>query len=161
MKISGSWAAFLTIAALAFPACALPPASPSQRLSEVAHNMSMLTRFGRTASALDFVDPSEKQAFSERRAPWEKEIRLLDVELTELRLLSKEEADIEMTVLWQRPAEADVRETQVTQHWKDGRKGWKLFSESAKSGDLSLLPSIKPLKPEAANADKKADSAQK
>lgn len=101
--------------------------------------MSMMTRFGRTDAALDFVDPSEKQAFAKRREPWEKELRVLDVELVDLRLQSKEEADVVMTVLWQRFNEAEVRETQVTQRWRDSRKGWKLLSESAESGDRELL----------------------
>lgn len=102
--------------------------------------MSMLTRFGRTEAALDYVDPSAKEAFAERRAPWEKELRVLDVELTDLRLNTKDDADVVLNVMWQRLDESDVRETQLEQHWRDGRKGWKLVSESAKGGDKALLP---------------------
>jgi hypothetical protein len=64
---------------------------------------------------------------------------IVDLELLDVVVKSKDEASVILSVLWQRPTEAELRTTQITQSWKDDRRGWRMISEQKSGGDAGLL----------------------
>jgi hypothetical protein len=64
---------------------------------------------------------------------------IVDLELVDVAMKSRDEASVVLSVLWQRPNEAELRTTQLTQSWKDDRGGWRMTSEQKSGGDPGLL----------------------
>jgi len=115
-------------------------ANPSQRLSESAYNMNNATRFGRMDVALELVGAEARESFTKTHASWGKGLRIVDLEFSGLQLAKKgAEADVFVTVSWQRFDDPDVRVTNLTQRWIDVRGTWSLISEAEKAGDGGLL----------------------
>lgn len=119
--------------------CIAPPASPSERLADAAHGLNMATRFGRMNAALEHVAPESKDEFTKKHEPWGRDVWIVDLELVDVVVKSKEEASVILSVLWQRPDEVELRTTQITQGWKDDRSGWRMISEQKSGGDAGLL----------------------
>jgi hypothetical protein len=116
------------------------PGSPSHRLAESAYDMNTATRFGRMDVALEHVGSQAREAFAKKHSGWGKSVRIVDLEFGGMNLKNKgNEADVFVTVTWQRFDEADVRVTSVTQRWTDVRGTWSLMSEEEKGGDAGLL----------------------
>lgn len=116
------------------------PGSPSHRLAESAYDMNTATRFGRMDVALEHVGSQAREAFAKKHSGWGKSVRIVDLEFGGMTLKTKgSEAEVFVTVTWQRLDEADVRVTNVAQRWTDVRGTWSLMSEEEKSGDSGLL----------------------
>jgi hypothetical protein len=130
--------ALLTLGIAALGGC-VPPISPGQLLADSAYDMNTATRFGRMDVALEHVGPAAQGDFTKRHAGWGRELRIVDVELTGLRMRASDEADVTVNVMWQRPDEAHVRSTQLAQRWQDARGGWRMTSEERSGGDVGLL----------------------
>lgn len=134
-----SRARLLTLIALGLGGC-ITPANPSQRLAESAYDMNTATRFGRMDVALEHVGSQEKEAFARRHSAWGRSIRIVDLELGGMSFKKKNtEAEVLVTVTWQKLDEADVRVTSLTQRWADLRGTWSLQAEAEKGGDTGLL----------------------
>ena len=119
--------------------CIAPPAGSSERLADAAHGLNMATRFGRMTAALEHVAPHAKDEFTKKHEPWGRDVWIVDLELVDVVTKSKDEASVILSVLWQRPDEAELRTTQVTQTWRDDRGGWKMTAEQKSGGDAGLL----------------------
>lgn len=118
----------------------ITPANPSQRLAESAYDMNTATRFGRMDVALEHVGTQAKEGFSKRHSAWGKSVRIVDLEFGGMNLEKKNtEAEVVVTVTWQRLDESDVRVTSVAQRWADLRGTWSMQSEQEKGGDAGLL----------------------
>jgi hypothetical protein len=124
---------------IAAPLGCVPPVSPGQLLADSAYDMNTATRFGRMDVALEHVGPAAQEDFTKRHEGWGRDKRIVDVELTGLRMRASDEADVTVSVMWQRPDEAHVRFTQLAQRWQDGRGGWRMTSEELSGGDVGLL----------------------
>ncbi|HLM72597.1 MAG TPA: hypothetical protein VK459_07895 [Polyangiaceae bacterium] len=132
-----SLAAAVSISLIA--GCLAPPAGSSERLADAANDLNMATRFGRMNAALEHVAPESKDEFTKKHEPWGRDVWIVDLELLDVVVKSKDEASVILSVLWQRPTEAELRTTQITQSWKDDRRGWRMISEQKSGGDAGLL----------------------
>jgi hypothetical protein len=129
----------LALAALALLAAAcMSPTTPTQRLADSAMEMNTATRFGRMDVALEHVAAEARPEFFKKHAAWGRAVRIVDVELAGMSLVGKDEADVFLSVSWQRASEAELRLTHVAQRWRDDR-GWRVMSEERKAGDYGLL----------------------
>lgn len=130
---------FAPALALAFAvAGCMSPTTPAQRLTDSAIEMNTASRFGRMDVALEHVAADARQEFFKQHASWGRSVRIVDVEIAGMNLREKDEADVFLTVSWQRADEAELRLTHVAQRWRDDR-GWRLRSEERKGGDYGLL----------------------
>lgn len=119
--------------------CIGPP-SPSQRLADSAYETNVASRFGRMDVALANVATASRADFARKHAAWGKDIRVVDVDFSGMNLISKEQAEVYVTVAWQRPAEAELQVTNVVQRWRDDEDGgWRLVEEKRASGSYGLL----------------------
>jgi hypothetical protein len=131
--------ALLCLVALGLGGC-ITPVNPSQRLTESAYDMNTATRFGRMDVALEHVGSQAKEAFSRRHSAWGRSVRIVDLEFGGVNLKTKNtEAEVLVTVTWQRLDEADVRVTSLAQRWADLRGTWSLQAEEERGGDAGLL----------------------
>jgi hypothetical protein len=129
----------LCLVALGLGGC-ITPVNPSQRLAESAYDMNTATRFGRMDVALEHVGSQEKDAFARRHSAWGRSVRIVDLELGGMSFKKKNtEAEVLVTITWQKIDEADVRVTSLTQRWADLRGTWSLLAEEEKGGDAGLL----------------------
>lgn len=116
------------------------PASAQQRLSESANEMNSATRWGRMDVAIDLVGEKSREAFSKSHARWGRSLRIIDLEFDGLNLQKEgKEAEVIVSVSWQKLDDPDVRITSVAQHWAELRGKWALISEEEKGGDKGLL----------------------
>jgi hypothetical protein len=138
--MQGRWPLAL-VGVLAFagaPGC-MPPQLPSQTVTEVAREMNLATRFGRMDVALEHTAPEERDAFAERHAAWGGEVRVVDIELSRLKMETTERALVFIDVAWMRMNEGLLRTTQLQQVWENPGGGWLLTEESRHAGDRGLL----------------------
>lgn len=127
------------------------PGNPSQRLAESAYDMNTATRFGRMDVALEHVGAKVRDDWVKKHLAWGKSLRIVDLEFGGLNFKDKgAEAEVFVTVTWQKLDDADVRVTGVTQRWEDNRGTWALVEEEEREGDGGLL--VKPGKAKEAAA---------
>jgi hypothetical protein len=139
--------------------CITPP-SPSQRLADSAFEMNHATRFGRIDLAAEQVGPVVREDFLRRHSAWGQGIRVVDVELTGIRFIDRSQAEVSLRVAWLREAEADLRDTQLSQRWRDDEGKWLMMSEQRVSGSAGLFN--EPLAERKADGDESVtDSAPK
>src|SRR5262245_5997018 len=106
---------FLVLLGLA--AC-YSPVAPLQRLPESALEMNSATRWGRMDVAIDHVGAEARETFGKQHARWGRSIRIVDLEFNGMSLKGKgSEAEVNVTVTWQRLDDADVRMTSIAQRW--------------------------------------------
>ena len=126
----------LALAALvAFGTACLAPPSAAQRLSDAAIDMNTATRFGRMDIAMDYVSAQGKDAFVAAHAQWGKRIRIVDVEFSGVTVKDKDEADVNVTLIWQFVDDPVMRESKLVQHWKDTRGTWSIVREHTEEPD--------------------------
>jgi hypothetical protein len=146
----------LALAALAaLGAACLAPPSAAQRLSDAAIDMNTATRFGRMDIAMDYVSAQGKDAFTAAHSQWGKRIRIVDVEFSGVTVKERDEADVNVTIVWQFVDDPVMRESKLVQHWKDTRGTWSILREHTEEPDgllgrqappqrLSVLPPATP-----------------
>jgi hypothetical protein len=136
-----------SLLALGLAGC-FAPTSATQRLSDAAIDMNTAARFGRMDIAVEYVAVAAREEFARRHAGWGKRVRIVDIEFGGMDLKEKDEAEVFVNVTWQRPDDAIIRETRITQRWKDVRGTWGVIAESAE-GDAGIFgerpkPAAKP-----------------
>jgi len=121
--------------------CPVAHQSAAARAQEAASELNVNTRFGRMEMASEWVAPSAKEQFFQRRSGWGSKIRIADYELAGMRMIGKDEEDMEMfvKVAWNRVDEGDLHVTTLKQKWHDFKGAWKLTEEARIDGDLGLL----------------------
>lgn len=144
------------VLALGLPACVLPPSS-SQRLAESAYDLNTAARFGRMDVALEHVKDTARDEFTRRHAGWGRAVRVVDYEFGGVGTRKDGDADIIVTVNWQRPDEITMRTTDIAQRWTEKRGSWYLMTEEERGGDRGLLAELH--KPDAAASGSAASSA--
>lgn len=132
--------------------CAAAASSPAAQLSDAANDLNSATRFGRTDLALEQTSPEFRDTFLESHQAWGGEIRIVDVNVTSLRIGEDDTADVLVSIAWTRMSEATLKTTVVKQLWENERKrGWQLAREQRVAGDPGLfgepLPPLRPAEP--------------
>lgn len=128
--------AVATCLAAALAGCLSPPTS-AQRLNDAAYELNTATRFGRMDIASEHVSSLVRDEFARRHAEWGRGVRIVDLEFGGASM-TKEGADVLITVTWQRPSDPVVRVTSITQRWVETRGTWSMMDEEEK-GDPGLL----------------------
>lgn len=123
-------------ATLLLAACAAP--SRAQRVQEAAYELNVGLRFGNTTLALEKVAAQERKEFLKRHRHWNGKLRVVDVELVGMNIRDTE-ADVFVSVQWQRADYSDVNSTVIHQRWKDNRGAWLLISEAHAQGDQGIF----------------------
>jgi hypothetical protein len=126
---------------LAVAGCVVPP-NATQRLSESAYDFNTAVRFGRMDIASEHVREIAREEFSKKHASWGKVVRLLDLEMTGMSMRKDGDADVFVTVSWQRASETSMRTTDITQRWTSTRGTWSLISEEEHGGDKGVISEI-------------------
>jgi hypothetical protein len=129
------------VPALALAAC-IPLPTPASRLSESASEFNDAARFGRLDIASEHVREIAREEFSKKHARWGKQIRVVDLEMTGMRMRKDGDADVFISVTWQRPDETTMRSTEVAQRWTSTRGSWAIISEEERAGDKGLLSEV-------------------
>ena len=80
---------------------------------------------------------------SENASPAFGDVGIVDVEFAGMNMPAKDEAEVTVSIAWLRPDDPRVRTTLVGQRWKDDG-GWKLVSETYRSGARGLLGDPEP-----------------
>jgi hypothetical protein len=141
--------------ALAAQGClALPPTS-AERLNQAAFHMNSATRFGRMDIAADSVAAEARVDFGKRHRAWGREIRIVDLEVEGVEMLTSDTAQVDLIVSWHRIDDPEIQATTVAQRWTQSASDWKLSEESVAGGSAGLFPS----KPKAkdAGSDKRTE----
>jgi len=129
----------LLAACLGLSGCLSPP--PAQRVSDVAREVNLATRFGQLDTALQHAAEGERRTFAAHRATWGGPVRVLDIELSSLSMQDNENAVLLIDFQWSRPEENTLHVTRVEQTWRGGieDKSWLIVRERRVSGDLGLF----------------------
>ena len=128
---------FPLVPILLLAACVGP--NGAQRAQEAAYELAMGLRFGQAGAVLEHIAPEIRTTYFARHRQWQRETRIVDLELTGLRMLSANEAEVLLAVGWNRAAETTLRTTILTQQWKNRRGQWWLIEETTAEGDAGLL----------------------
>jgi hypothetical protein len=128
------------MAASAAVGCMMPP-GPGERVTNAATELNTSARFGRMDLALEQTATGAKENFMQRRVQWGQEIRVMDINITGLRMPDADFAEVNVSVAWSRMSESTLRNTVIEQTWKNSDEdgGWKLYRERHVSGDLGLF----------------------
>ena len=89
---------------------------------------------------------SYRDEYAEMHAPWGKALRVVDYELSGMQMRKDGDAEVTVTVTWQRFDETTMRNTELYQRWVPFRTSWALLSEEERGGDPGLITSIVSLK---------------
>jgi hypothetical protein len=130
--------AWLALFATLGAACIAPP-SPVERLTNAAYDLNNATRFGRMDVAVSLVAEHAQGDFVSRHSDWGRSLRVLDVELGGMRLLTPDTAEVTLSVSWQRYDESTMRTSIVAQKWMRGDEGWQLAAEERAAGSPGLF----------------------
>jgi hypothetical protein len=121
--------------------CILPPSS-SQLLAESADDLSNAARMGRMDVAIEHVKDTSRDDYTRKHASWGRMLRIVDYEFSGLQKRKDGDADVFITVSWQRMNESTMRMTELAQRWTDKRGTWYLASEDERGGDPGLLAEL-------------------
>ena len=132
-------AKWLAISLLLAAGCVAPP-GPMERLSESAYGLNNATRFGRLDVALGHVAAEEQGDFMHRHSRWGRDVRIVDLELEGLRLITPDTAEVRLAVSWHRLDETTMRVSNLAQKWTQGKSGWELVEELRAGGSVGLFP---------------------
>jgi hypothetical protein len=148
-SMSQHWA---WVIVLALGAC-MPSQVPARQVSEVARDLNIAARFGRMDVAAEHTSETHRQRFLESRADWGTDVRVVDVELAELKVPDSENAEVIVDVSWMRIDEGMLRSTRIRQDWQNPGGGWQLNGEQRIAGDFGLLgENVTFLRPETRDA---------
>lgn len=143
---------------LGLTGCVMPPSS-SQRLTESAYDLNTAARFGRMDLALEHVRDTARDEFAQRHAGWGRVVRVVDYEFGGVSIRKDGDADVMVSVQWQRANESTMRSTDISQRWTEKRGTWWMIAEEERGGDRGLLADLK-AKGDADKADAPAAAPQ-
>jgi hypothetical protein len=113
-----------------------------ERLTDSAYDCNIAMRFNRMDVAMGYVAQEAQEDFVQRHAKWGRMLRIVDVELAGLRMVTSDVAEVSLEVSWQRADESTMRYSRINQRWKDERDGWKLTEEIRAGGSPGLYDRV-------------------
>jgi hypothetical protein len=154
MRCPSSLALVVLVAVLAC-GCAAAAASPAAQLSDSANELNTAARFGRLDLALEQTLPAFRDRFLDSHRAWGREIRVVDVNVSGIRINEDDSAEVLVEIAWTRMSESTLKNTVVNQSWENAKRaGWQLAREHRVAGDPGLFG--EPL-PEVAKAEPARD----
>lgn len=118
--------------------CMMPP-GPAERLTYAAHDMNAATRFGRLDVAMDHVAGHAREDFAKRHGSWGRTIRVLDVEMRGMRMITPETAEVQVAVSWHDSRHMDIQVSYLAQKWTRKENDWALVEELRVGGAKGLF----------------------
>lgn len=113
---------------------------PENRLSDHVHQLNDEVRWGRIDLAAQRVSASHRSAFLAQHRAWGRNIRIADVDVTQLEVgLPEGRAASTVTYAWIDERTMDVRTTSVRQTWQSTGEGFVLVFEEIVGGEPELL----------------------
>ncbi len=138
------WLLLLLVAALTTLSC-LGGVPPLQRVSDRARELNLAARFGQMGVVMEMVEPQVREDYQLRRKLWGGQIRILDVEVTNVSLRDEEHAVVGVSFSWSSVTDSLLRATNVTQEWENRVElGWVLVRETRHGGDVGLFGEMLP-----------------
>ena len=123
-----------------------------ERLTNAAYDLNTATRFGRMDVAVANVASHAQRDFMARHREWGRDLRIVDVELNGIRMLTPETAEVSLAVSWHRLSESTIQTSMVAQKWMSSSEGWKMATELRAGGAPGLYAAPpeedKPKKPD-------------
>ena len=129
---------WIGVLAIALPACFAPP-GPMERLSNSAYDCNIAMRFNRMDVAVGYVAKAAQADFMDRHSKWGRSVRIVDVELAGMRLVTSDVAEVNLGVSWHRIDESVIRFSKISQRWKDDKDGWRMQDEMRIAGSPGLF----------------------
>lgn len=109
-----------------------------ERLTNAAYDLNTATRFGRMDVAVSHVASHAQADFMARHREWGRDMRVVDVELSGLRMVTPDTAEVTLAISWHRLSSANIETSFVAQKWTSTTDGWKLATELRASGSPGL-----------------------
>lgn len=113
-----------------------------ERLTNAAYDLNSATRFARMDVALDLVAADARAEFMRRHASWHGDVRIVDVELQGVRLITAESAEVQIAVGWHRIDDTSMRSSLLAQMWIQGKSGWELSEEARVAGAPGIFAPV-------------------
>jgi hypothetical protein len=137
-------ARFRALAAVALASTLLACGAPSrsQRVQEAAYELNMGLRFHSADAGLDRVAKTERERFIKRHQLWHNKIRIVDLDAAGIQIRDDGDANLYLSISWQRMEEQDIHQTVIVQRWHDTRGKWLLAGEERAQGDSGLFGEI-------------------
>lgn len=110
-----------------------------EKLTNAAYDMSSATRFGRMDIAVEHVVSHAQEDFLARHRTWGRDIRIVDVELSGVRMITPETAAVTLAVSWHGLSSTDIRTSFISQKWTSTGDGWRMASEGRNGGAPGLF----------------------
>ncbi len=134
VHMRGIFAALLLLVS----AC-VPPPGPMERLTNAAYDLNTATRFGRMDVAVEHVASHAQADFMARHREWGSDVRIVDVDLSGLRMLTPETAQVTLSVSWHNLSSSTIQTSLIAQKWTSTGDGWKMASEIRAGGAPGLF----------------------
>jgi len=126
--------------ALACTGCMALPPSSMERLNQTAYELNAATRFGRMDIAADAVIAEAKTDFGKRHRAWGRDVRIVDLEIEGVQMLTSDAAEVDLVVSWHRIDDPTIQTTSIAQRWTQTSSDWKLAEETVASGAKGIFP---------------------
>lgn len=122
----------------AISGCAALHRAPMAQVQESATELNTNARFGRFSLASEYVDPAHRPVFNERHKGWGSRIRVVDLEMENIRSLPNDDVEVLVRLLWTFADGQDLRTTVLLQKWRN-KMGWRLTDEQRYDGEPGIF----------------------
>ncbi len=129
----------VTLAGISALSACVPPPGPMEKLTNAAYDLNNATRFGRMDIAASFVVGHAREDFLARHRDWGRDTRIVDVELSGLRMVTPDTAAVSLAVSWHHISSSDMHTSYIAQKWRSTGQGWQLAVEQRSSGAPGLF----------------------
>ena len=89
--------------------------------------------------AMSYVKSESQQDFARRHRKWHKAVRIVDLEVTGVQMVTAQEAEVHLTVSWHRLDQTTIRDSMIAQKWSQETGDWKLIEELRSGGSPGLF----------------------
>jgi hypothetical protein len=90
--------------------------------------------------AADSVIAEAKTDFGKRHRAWGRDVRIVDLEVEGVQMLTSDAAEVDLIVSWHRIDDPTIQTTNVAQRWTQTSSDWKLAEETIAGGAKGLFP---------------------
>jgi hypothetical protein len=117
------------------------PFSDKQSLArDAASELNLNSRFDRTQMVMERVAAKERAEFTRTHRAWGGDVRVTDAEIAGFKMVTPNEAEVQVHVAWFFLNEGELKSTVLRQKFQDDLKGhFLLVSEERVEGDVGLL----------------------
>lgn len=88
---------------------------------------------------MSHVQTDQQGDFARRHSDWHRKLRIVDVELRGMQMLTSDTAEVVLDVSWHHLDETTMRSSAVSQRWKQSGNDWRLTEEHRVDGSKGLF----------------------